>query len=182
MEHRLSGYDDLRKLVLLKYIENECKKQTDGKNVDSLRYEVDRYYDEMNEKEGTDKVAVWVDGERVATYYPRYSEETRDKREMHIGISNRVEMWKWFATVDGEELRSFATAHIEDFIDWIWSETGEIPDGCTLDDIVIPGKKKERIGWGLRIYQDKMREIVKNKLPGAASLLLGDGDDDIPSD
>ena len=90
-------------------------------------------------------------------------------------IDDYIECAKWFDSVPEEEIRHFVAIDLQRFAEYWFAETGEMPGGCVMDEIVILAKPKQYIGGLLKVDPTRVRDALGESLPSGIVGLLGDG-------
>lgn len=168
---------NVEKLTILQAIFKSLAEQVDTKSETSLRHKVDEYFAELQEQTGARTFDLKINDELVGTYTRRKNKEKRERAENHLNINNRVSLEKWLAGVTDVELREYALDTLDDFARYKWQHDGELPYGCTVETIIIPGEAESYTGV-LKVDPQLVAGALKGHLPDTVIGLLEGGNDE----
>lgn len=167
------------RLIIAQAFYKKIAALVETKNADNLRGAVDAHYGQMFEemrKMGaapkTFKLELF--GHEVGTYSITTKEAKPETTYTQLQVADEAALLKWakdngFMKVDWDA--------ISDNFD----ETGEVPDGCAVVEIVQAATEGGGIkNTTLRIHEDEVIEAIAPMLPEVSRALLeGEGEDDV---
>ena len=146
----------------------------DTKNPDSLRFQVDEFYKRRYEETGAKGYDIKLGDDVIATYSCRFSKEEPQETRYQMEVRDYVKLAQWYSQVPEEYVRQYLSRDLQPFAEYYFHETGELPDGCVMDEIVILAKPKQYIGGVLRVNSDAIMKHIGNELPAGVAGLLGE--------
>lgn len=165
--------DDLQRLAIAQALYKELAKVVSTKDPNSLRSEMDRELEEDYRRDGTDRRRIVIDGVEVGTLSAKVSKASK---------TSRVEVTDWAAFgeyhPDLEVMGQYVMrdeSSMMGYLQWLFDETGELPDGCELVEQTTPGGSF--IGTTLRgCDAAKVGDALGLQLMGNAVALLEGGE------
>lgn len=165
-------FNKTERLAIAQALYKVCGELVDTKNPDSLRGECDRFYKLQYEQTGSKSFDVKIHDDVVGTYSIRFSKEEPQEVRQQLTIKDYVALAKWFDSLPDDEVKHYVSKDLQPFAEYWLAETGEMPEGCSMDEIVILAKPKQYIGGVLKIDPTRVKDAVGNALPqGIAGLL-----------
>lgn len=152
-------------------------KIVDTKNPDSLRGKMDAHWKRAYEATGSKSFDIRIGDDVIGTYSIKFSKEEPKQTRYQMEVRDYVKLAQWYSEVPEEYIRQYLSRDLQPFAEYYFHETGEIPDGCVMDEIVILAKPKQYAGGVLRVNPDMVRKALGNELPAGVMGLLGDGND-----
>ena len=168
---------DIEQLAISQALYNLVADQVSTKDPDNLRGRVSQKYVELYEETGAKSFDVKLGGEKVGTFSLTVSKPTDSvtKTDFFVTDEAKFRAWEDFnaAALD------YATAHLQQIADWAFGMTGEIPEGCEVQQFEIAGMPGGEVTrTTLKVDTEKVVELVGNGLPEAARGLLEGGEND----
>lgn len=156
-----------------RYYAAECiKREVDKVHKEAKAAAID-YLDAAREEGRTSLISTYF-GEDAGEYKRG---KTRAKTVIEYGVSGMGGFDDWCAD-NPQALHLFAMNHAEQFGQWWFEHTGELPDGISRVDTEEPPhlKAPQIYRYDHELIKAKLAE-GGNLLEGANKLLLGDGDE-----
>lgn len=169
--------NDVEKLVIAQALYKSIGAQVDTKSSTNLRARVDNYYKNLQMRTGARTFDLKMNDVLVGTYTRRKVKEKREKHEQHLNVDNEVQLKKWLAGVTNEELREYALDTLHDFARYKYEHDGEIPYGCTVETIIIPGEPEKYTGV-LKVDPQLVGQALSSQLPESIRGLLESAGED----
>ena len=149
------------------------------KNPDNLRGRVDAEYKDLYKETGAKSFDAKLNGEKVGTFSLTISKPTdsREEKLCEIDDIDALREWDGYAQLAMHYIfdKSRAAKAVQEY----FKETGEVPEGCVTLDVVYPGNPGGEVErTALKVDTEKVAEVLGNRLPEAAMLLLGSGQND----
>lgn len=163
-----------QRLALAQALYKVAGQLVDTKNPDSLRSEVDRIYKNQYEETGSKSFDIKINDVTVATYSIRFSKEEPAQTVHQFEVRDYVALARWFSDLDAEELRGYFGKDLQPFAEYWFSDTGELPDGCGLVEIVKLAQPKQYMGGTLKVRPELFAKAMGDSLPSGIMGLLGD--------
>lgn len=167
--------NDIERLTLAQALYKSIGELVDTKNPDSLRSQVDRQFRELYDATGSKSFDVKVFDVPVGTYSIRFSKPKDSEARDVFEVDDYIALAHWFNDADADEVKKFVALNLADFARWQFDTTGEVPDGCSLKQVVKPAEDKHYIGGALKVDQESVIAAFGKRLEGSVvGLLEGD--------
>lgn len=164
--------DDDGRLALAQTLYKMTGELVDTKNPDSLRAREDAKYKELYEQTGARSFDVRIGDEIVGTYSIRFSKPKDSESHKVLEVEDYYDLAAFVTELDADLFRKYAETELAAFADWYLFETGEVPDGCKLVEVVTPAVGKEYIGGALKVNTQAVIDAMRGQLSqGIAGLL-----------
>ena len=164
----------LQQLALLDALQKAAKKQTDPKNVDSLRADADVSLMEAYATDGTDRRRIIINGVEVGTLSMTF---TKASETDELRIIDADELVRWLQTTDEgtDVLRAVVQGNASTRSAMLNAAKnyGFLPDGCILEHVVTPSRPK---GTMLRVKEREVAQALQGELPAAVAGVLMSGE------
>ena len=164
----------LQQLALLDALQKAAKKQTDPKNVDSLRADADVSLMEAYATDGTDRRRIIINGVEVGTLSMTF---TKASETDELRIIDADELVRWLQTTDEgtDVLRAVVQGNASTRSAMLNAAKGYgfLPDGCILEHVVTPSRPK---GTMLRVKEREVAQALQGELPAAVAGVLMSGE------
>ena len=140
------------------------------RGADNFRTACDSMLRDEWEREGTDRKALRIRGQKVGTITARTSKPIDETVPV---IRDTEAFVTWLRTSDGglDTLRRALSTKPQDMLAWATAD-GELPDGCAIE-------KRERperfVGTTVRVNKELVMRALSNDLPSEAMRMLGEG-------
>lgn len=146
------------------------------KDPDSLRAAVDEFYKDLYETTGAKSFEVSIDGQKVGTYSVRVSKPkpAETKERLVVDDIGAFSVWIEHET-NAEILQLFAQSRLEEFANWLFETTGEIPYGCFVEQTVSLAQPARYSGGALKVDPLSVLDAMQGKLGTAVKGILGGG-------
>lgn len=157
---------DVEKLAIAQAFYKAVGKMVDTKSGSNLRAAVDEYFKGVFDNTGAKSFDVHLLGNKVGTYSLTISKPTQQKTSHEFEVHNTKEFLDWARendcmVIDWETVRQR------------FAETGEVPDGCTVVDVVTPADAGGKVTRStLKVDVDRVVEALGGYLPEVSRLLL----------
>lgn len=169
--------EDLEKLAFAQALYQKLGEIVSTKDPDSLRGLADEFYREMYETTGAKSFEVKIDGEKVGTYSVRVSKAKPSTTEEHFTVTDEEKLSEWVSREINYDLAaSFVFAHLERFAGWYFTETGEVPYGCELEQTVTLAQPARYSGGALKVDPMAVLGAMQGKLGPSVAGILGGGE------
>lgn len=169
-------YTKLQRLAIAQALYNLAGQIVSTKDPDSLRSEIDGFYKTQYDLTGSKSFDITMGDEQWGTYSLKFSKEKPQETRYVMEVSDYIALAEWYSHVPEEYVRKYIGRDLQPFAEYYFAETGELPDGCVMDEIVVLAQPKQYIGGVLKIDLDKILTFVKKELPQADIIMLGDGE------
>lgn len=163
--------DALSSLAVAQAVYNEVGKVVSTKRNDSLRAAIDEAAKEKFADSGFDRARVMVNGEQVGTYSLRVSKPTEEKHTKRLVVNSYAELEDWMHH-NQAYVENYMVHHCDEFANWVLSQNGEVPDGCEIEEEVVPASDGHVLGGTLKVDAHKVADAMGNALPSAVAGLL----------
>ncbi|MBR1445466.1 MAG: hypothetical protein IJ586_00055 [Alloprevotella sp.] len=170
--------NELEKLIVAQALFKVVRDQVETKNPDNLRGAVDRQYAEvynaLKESGAAPKsFAIELAGQNVGSYSITVTKPKPSETIAKLVIDDKASLSEW----DGGGLfAEYCKEYMEDYARWYFDKTGEVPEGCSFVEVVVPEVVGGEISrTTLNVDEKKVLEVVGAGLPEAAMMLLEDG-------
>jgi len=171
-------YTPMEQLAIKQALYKSLASDVSTKDPDSLRSVVDDKVVEMYEATGAKSFDVRVEGVKVGTFSVTVSKEVPESVTKRFAVTNITALDEWARGEDARALwEAYMTSHDKEFARWYFDQTGELPDGCDLVELVTPAQPSRVKGTTIRIDPKKVADALGSGLPTALAGLLG-GDED----
>lgn len=147
------------------------------KDPDSLRAAADEFYKDLYETTGAKSFEVSIDGQKVGTYSVRVSKPkpAETKERLIVDDAGTFSVWIEHET-NAEVLQMFAQSRLEEFANWLFETTGEIPYGCFVEQTVSLAQPARYSGGALKVDPLSVLDAMQGKLGTAVKGILGGGE------
>ena len=165
--------NDVERLALAQALYKMAGELVDTKNPDSLRSEVDRNYRELYIKTGAKSFEIHLNGEQVGTYSIRVSKPKDAETHTTFEVTDYEKLAKWFDTREEDGYcEVFAAQNLAQFAEYVFEDSGEMPDGCELQTVVTPAIDKQYLGGTLKVDVESVINAMGEQLPPSIAGLL----------
>lgn len=167
--------DKLEKLILEQALYKMVGDDVGTRDPHNLRGEADAYYRDMFEQTGAKSFTLRLNGQDVGTYSVKTSKGSADTcREVFVPDLYALSDWDL-----GGLAERYALAHIADYAEFYFRETGEMPPGCSIGYEVTAGVPAGTyMGGALKVEPSKVLDAMRDSLPDAvAGLFEGESDE-----
>ena len=176
MSNREEIQAKLGELAVMQALHNATGSIVATKTPYNLRGEVDALARQMFEDSGAKSFEARVNGFKVGTYSITVDKDTEERRETVFDIVDPEALDGW--DFDPAFAVGYARMHIRDFAHWYFTETGELPRGCELSEVIQPARpggnwKSSR----LVVEPQKVADALGSQLDGVTRVLLEGGVD-----
>lgn len=157
---------DVEKLVIAQAFYKAVGKLVDTKDGANLRAAVDAYFKDVFEETGGKSFDVHLFGNKVGTYSLTIGKPTPQKTTHEFEVEDRDAFIEWAhangcMTVDWDVVRQK------------FSDTGEVPDGCRVVDVITPANPGGNVTRStFKVDVDSMLDALGGYLPEASRQLL----------
>ena len=167
--------NDTERLAIMQAFYKAAGEHVSTKAPGNLRASVDEHYKRLFEETGAKTFEMRVNGQKVGTYTVKVSQPKTAAARFEV--VDPAELLPWVAEAPAEELAAFAAFLSDEFAEWHFCQTGEVPRGCRMGaDQGQEGGKY--MGGTLKVDPQLVAKALGAQLPEAMSLLLEGGVDD----
>lgn len=167
---------DVERLILAQAIYNAAGKLVSTKDPDSLRSEIDRNYKQLYDVTGSKSFDVKLRGQDVGTYSVKFSQGKPPETVTQFKVDDYETLARAVEALDITEYANFIYCNLSQFAEFVFTTTGEMLDGCSLETFTTYGKPKEYIGGSLRLDLHKVADVVRGELPQSFVAMLEGGE------
>ena len=141
------------------------------RGADNFRTTCDDMLRDEWERDGTDRKALRITGQRVGSITARTSKPIDETVPV---IRDAEAFVAWLRTSDGglDTLRRALSTKPQDMIAWATAD-GELPDGCAIEEREVPERCR---GTTVRVEKRLVMRALRDGLPGEAMRMLGEGE------
>lgn len=168
---------EIERLAFAQALYSKLGEIVSTKDPDSLRAAVDEFYKDLYETTGAKSFEVSIDGQKVGTYSVRVSKPKPAETKERLLIEDYGTFSVWMENeVNADLLQLFAKSRIDEFADWLFTETGEIPYGCFVEQTVSLAQPARYSGGTLKVDPLSVLDAMQGKLGTAVKGILGGGE------
>lgn len=164
---------DTERLAFAQALYKSVSELVSTKDPDSLRSNVDRYYQAQYEKTGAKSFDLTINGEQVGTYSLKFSKEKDQETRTELEIYDFEELARWFNNQPMERIMYYVALNLGDFARYCFNVEGELPDGCRTREIITAAVPKQCIGGMLKVDPPKVAQALHGQLGQSVAGLLG---------
>lgn len=169
-------FNDVERLAFAQAVFKASGEIVSTKDPSNLRAAVDKHYRDLYEQTGAKSFEVRLNDEKVGTYSVKVSKATKEDTKQRLEVKDPEALLAWLEGTD--DLLRYIKAHAVEFAQEHFLRTGEIPDGCTMSEVVIPAQEEAYAGGSIRIDPQKVAEALGAQLPDAMNALMLEGGND----
>ena len=149
-------------------------------NGDGLRGDVDREMRQLYEQTGAKSFKIRVGDTELGTYSVNENKAVPEQPESTKKVLDMVNLGDFNDWFEGEDAQEMIGPYMDerelfmDFCEWYISETGEIPSGVEVREVVIPAvpaKPASYKGGTIRVDKAFQQEVQKRMGDGLAALV-----------
>lgn len=172
----------IEKLAVAQAIYKVVAAQVSTKDKGNLRGQVDAEMLADYEANGNRTRDVRVNGQIVGTLSVKKSKPKpaiAAEVVSHAAVEDLDRFNDWLWRSEPDKLIDYIFANADDFAAWWLDLTGELPDGCEIVHITVPGEPavpEQVTGTTLKVDEYKVADALKGELTGAVAALLTEGD------
>ena len=168
---------EIERLAFAQALYSKLGEIVSTKDPDSLRAAVDEFYKDLYETTGAKSFEVSIDGQKVGTYSVRVSKPkpAETKERLIVEDAGTFSVWIEHET-NAEVLQMFAQSRLEEFANWLFETTGEIPYGCFVEQTVSLAQPARYSGGALKVDPLSVLDAMQGKLGTAVKGILGGGE------
>lgn len=162
-EHELS---DIEKLAIAQAFYKSIAEVVSTKDPGNLRGTVDAHFRDLYEQTGAKSFDLKLFGEKVGTYSLTLAKPTPESKRLDFEVSDKAAFMEWVKRsgmfqIDWDAIRA-------NFLD-----TGEMPEGCNIVEVITPGTPGGEVKNGsIRVNVSDVIDALGDYLPEASRLLL----------
>lgn len=173
--------DDFRlsAFAVIKALEKTVEKLTDTKNRDSLYSSIRETAIRDYETMGSTGREVRLFGERVGQLSIVKPKEVPQEVKHVLCVDDYEQLARWFDSLMRSEQESYAARGLKQFAEWWKNETGEVAEGCHLEEEITPAYMTAP-STRIKIDDTKVISILKDRdqLPPVFTNILGGATND----
>ena len=176
--------DSFEKLAIAQAIYKAVADQVATKDPYNLRGECDEYMRQRYEESGEKLTKrIVINGCEVGTLFTNESKPVASSVETTIVVEDIDALGEWATSHVADEFDRFLDEikdeTMERFARWYAARTGELPEGCTLETVVIPARPRSYCGTVLKVDERAVANALEGQLPAyVANLLEGETEDE----
>jgi len=172
------GLNEVEKFILVEALENELKKLTSTKDPNSFRNHIvgmarEKYESELASGMADKSPDLFMRGEKVGKLTLVYGEGKPEEVKHKLAVRDYMKLAKWFDEIPDEAIRDYVALNLGDFARYAFGRTGEIADGCEIEEIhyaAIPPQFKYA---QVRVDGAKVAEVMGGLLGPTVAGFLG---------
>ena len=168
----MENLNDVERLAIAQTLFKLTGELVDTKNPDSLRGCVDEQYRQLYEQTGAKSYDVELNGQDVGTYSIRFSKPKESETRLSFEVYDYFALAEWFDEIPDDVIRHYVSVDLNQFAEWYFTDTGEMPDGCDIEKIITPATEKQYIGGTLKVDPEKVKSAMGNLFPARIVGLL----------
>lgn len=160
---------DVERLAIAQAFYKAVAKLVETKNPDNLRGRIDAMYKKLYESTGAKSFDMKLFGGKVGTYSIAVTKPTESKSRTELKVDDEEAYARWAVANGCYQIDDDAAlAHFE--------LTGEMPEGCTLQTVHVPGNVGGKIkSTSLRIDEQAVFDAITPQLEEITYALLEGG-------
>lgn len=167
--------NNIEKLAIAQAFYNHVGSLVKTKEQDNLRGAVDAELTAIYEQTGAKSFDVKLLGQKVGSYSITVSKPKESKPDYQFKIADKEQFKNW-EDFKGAAM-DFALSNLEVIAEWAFGKSGEIPDGCEVKKVEIPGTPGGTIErTALRVDTQAVVETLGGQLEAATRELLEGGE------
>lgn len=167
---------DVERLAIAQAVYKVAGKLVSTKDPDSLRSHIDGGYKELYDSTGAKSFNVMVRGKKVGTYSIKTSKPAPPESRLLFKVDDYETLARWFDCIEPEMLSDYAAVNLGSFAEFVFKTTGELPDGCKLEEVRTFGSRGQYCGGSLRIDEHAVADALGDVLPPRFVAMLEGGE------
>ena len=157
--------NDIERLAVEQAVFKAIAEDVSTSNRDGLRGRMDEQFRALYEESGVKSRVVRLNGQKVGTYSIRLSKETEQSSYEEFQVDSYEKLAKWADGLTEEEVRHYVSMHLRELAEFAFGESGEMPDGCSMHEIIVPATDSVYQGTVLKVDP----QAVIRALPDSAA-------------
>lgn len=166
-------FTDNERLVIAQAIYGKLGELVSTKDPGNLRAKADEEYKRLYDESGAKSFQMRLNGQNVGTYSIRTSKAKPQEERLELVIQDKRELCEFISQQPVEALAQFAVCLFEQYAEWHWDNTGEVPNGCDIQTIITPAQEPSYLGGSLKVKPEEVAQALKGLDIGIAGLLEG---------